>query len=117
MPPYLFVSTRHLSWSGYATLDETPVRTVLYRLRVRAILVRLNTTRCRTSMDGMLGDWGYGVTVQPPSDRDTHFVDVSGIPMDQLLRLGDSALGLAIDRLAREVESPQDAVAGYSSAV
>jgi FXSXX-COOH protein len=51
------------------------------------------------------------------AELDTSFVDVTGIPLERLLSLGDSALGLSLRRLVKEVDSPSDAVAGHNSAI
>jgi FXSXX-COOH protein len=59
---------------------------------------------------------GTPVTGETP-EYDTEFVDVTGIPLERLLALGDSALGQSLGRLAQEIDNPQDAVAGYSSAI
>jgi FXSXX-COOH protein len=59
---------------------------------------------------------GTPVTGGSP-DYDTQFVDVTEIPLERLLALGDSALGHSLRRLAQEISSPQDAVAGHNSAI
>jgi hypothetical protein len=61
------------------------------------------------------------VTGETP-ECDTDFVDVTGLPLDQILALGDSvdgdsALGHSLRRLAHEIDNPQDAVAGHNSAI
>ena len=59
---------------------------------------------------------GTPVTGESP-DLDTNLDDLTGIPLERLLALGDSALGESLRRLAREIDSPQDAVAGHQSAI
>ncbi len=49
--------------------------------------------------------------------KDTPFVDVTGIPFEQLMALDDSVLGHALRVLAKEIANPQDAVAGHQSAI
>jgi FXSXX-COOH protein len=56
------------------------------------------------------------VTGESP-DRDTNLVDVTGIPLERLLALGDSVLGQSLRRLIQEIDSPQDAVAGHESTI
>jgi FXSXX-COOH protein len=56
------------------------------------------------------------VTGESP-DQDTHLVDLTGIPLERLLALGDSVLGQSLRRLIQEIDSPQDAVAGHNSAI
>jgi FXSXX-COOH protein len=59
---------------------------------------------------------GTPVTGESP-DLDTNLVDVTGIPLERLLALGDSVLGQSLRRLAEEIDSPKDAVAGHNSAI
>jgi FXSXX-COOH protein len=56
------------------------------------------------------------VTGESP-DYDTLFVDVTGIPLEQLLALDESALGHSLRRLVHEINNPQEAVAGHNSAL
>jgi FXSXX-COOH protein len=64
---------------------------------------------------------GARVTGETPG-YDTDFVDVTRLPLDQLLALGnatrgDSALDHSLRRLAYEIAHPQEAVAGHNSAI
>lgn len=49
---------------------------------------------------------------EPPADKETALVDVSGIPLDDLLRNSDSPLLESLRRI--EEESDNEAIAGFS---
>jgi FXSXX-COOH protein len=49
---------------------------------------------------------------EPPADKETALVDVSGIPIDDLLRSSESALLESLRRV--EEERDNEAVAGFS---
>jgi FXSXX-COOH protein len=51
------------------------------------------------------------------AEYETDFVDVTGIPIDQLLNLADSALSHSLLRLVREIEHPDEAVAGHEASL
>jgi FXSXX-COOH protein len=43
--------------------------------------------------------------------------DVGDLPLADLLRLADSALGPAVQRLRREADHPEDVLAGFNAAL
>ena len=52
---------------------------------------------------------------QPPADKETVLVDVSGLPLNDLLQSTESPLMESLRRLADE--SDDDAIAGFSQGI